>query len=175
MLLARWLTGPAAPTATIPLAPTAHRYQPPAAPPNTGQVVWAEQGGRVWEVYFQDGQRVRQGQLLIKVAQKQPSPAQRQLTARLHQQQAALDTLLATRPTPDSLALAAARQRLRATRAQLARAVPQLSFGFVTAPADGVVRGRAVAPGDYLPAHTAVAQLTSEPVSDTTLLFSSVE
>ncbi|GAB2774236.1 hypothetical protein GCM10027175_10160 [Hymenobacter latericoloratus] len=178
-LLPLWLTPTDESGVTLPLVPTSHFTptlpRPTATPASKGQPVRTEYAGRVWEVYFHDGQRVSKGQLLLKLVEKLPSVTQQQLKARLQQQQLAYDALLATHPTPDNPALAAARQQLQDTRQLLARAVPMLSFVFVTAPADGIISGGLVQVGDYLAAQATVAQLFAGPLADTTLLLSSVE
>lgn len=164
---------------TLPLVPTSHfspnPARPTATPTNQGQAIRTDYAGRVWEVYFHEGQRVSKGQLLMKLVEKLPSVAQQQLRARLAQQQRTYDALLATPSTPENPALATAREQLENTHQLLARAVPMLSFVFVTAPADGIITAKHVALGDYLAPQTAVAQLSSQPLADTTLLLSSVE
>ncbi|GGG38971.1 efflux RND transporter periplasmic adaptor subunit [Hymenobacter glacieicola] len=176
-LLPLWLTPADAPDAGLPLFATSHfSAAPPAGPATaaTSQAVRSLYAGRVWEVYFREGQRVRKGQLLLKLVEKLPSVTQQQLQARLTQQLHAYEVLQATHPA--AAALTAAEAQLTDTRAQLARAVPMLSFVFVTAPADGIITGAAVATGDYLTPQTVVAQLSSGLVAaDTTLLLSSVE
>ncbi|RPD49411.1 biotin/lipoyl-binding protein [Hymenobacter sediminis] len=178
-LLPLWLTPTDESGVTMPIVPTAH-FTPNATPPTAtptdkGQAVRTEYAGRVWEVYFHEGQRVSKGQLLMKLVEKLPSVTQQQLKARLSQQQRAYDALLATHPAADNPALATAREQLENTRQQLARAVPMLSFVFVTAPANGIITAKHVALGDYLAPQTAVAQLSSQLLSDTTLLLSSVD
>ncbi|GAB3299236.1 efflux RND transporter periplasmic adaptor subunit [Hymenobacter tenuis] len=180
LLASRWLTStPAQLTSELPIIATSHFLPEPAktSPLNTvkGEPVLALQAGRVWEIYFHEGQRVRKGQLLLKLVEKLPSVAQQQLQARLQKQQQALDALLATQPAPTASALTAAREQIAATRTQLARAVPMLSFLYVSAPADGLITGRLVATGDYLTPQMEVARLSSELPEDTTLLLSSVE
>ncbi|UOQ79003.1 efflux RND transporter periplasmic adaptor subunit [Hymenobacter sp. 5516J-16] len=176
-LLPLWLTPVEAPGAGLPLLATSHfSAATSAGSPTyaTAQAVRSATAGRVWEVYFHEGQRVRKGQLLLKLVEKLPSVTQQQLQARLAQQLRAYEVLQATHPA--SAALTAAETQLTDTRAQLARAVPMLSFVFVTAPADGVITGMAVTTGDYLTPQTVVAQLASGLIAaDTTLLLSSVE
>ncbi|MBX0291735.1 efflux RND transporter periplasmic adaptor subunit [Hymenobacter sp. HSC-4F20] len=174
-LLPLWLTPADAPAPGLPIVATSHFLPKQAAASATTQPIRTEYAGRVWEVYFHEGQRVRKGQVLLKLIEKLPSVAQQQLQARLRQQQHAYDALVAGASTSDS-ALAAAREQLASTRDQLARAVPLLSYVFVTAPADGIVSGQLVRIGDYLAAQTPVAQLSSALLTaDTTLLLSSVE
>jgi multidrug resistance efflux pump len=130
--------------------------------------------GRVWEVYFRAGQRVRKGQLLLKVAEKLHTVEQRRLNGLLDQQQRAYDALVAQRPAAPTTTLAAAQERLSATRQQLAQTPAQLSFLFVMAPQDVVVATRTVAPGDYLTTANTIATLAAPPVDDATRLLSQV-
>jgi|GEM_PF-5693306 len=146
---------------TIPLKPAA-----PATP------VQSTVAGRVWEVYFSEGQRVRKGQLLLKVTEKIRSAEQRRLDVLLSQHQHAYDTLAAQQPAASTKALATAWEQLAATQKQLAQAPAQLSFLFVTAPQDGIIASRTVAPGDYLTTSTTIATLALLSVDDTTLLLS---
>lgn len=176
-VLPLWFTPADAPVADLPLVPTAHFLpeRPAARASANGQPIRTQAAGRVWELYFHEGQRVRKGQLLLKLVEKLPSVAQLQLQARLAQQQHTYEALVASQPAAPEAALAAARAQLVATREQLSRAVPMLSFTFVTAPTDGTISGGLVRVGDYLAAEATVAQLFSGPLADTTLLLSSVE
>lgn len=178
-LLPLWLTPTDEAGVVMPLVPTSHFVPNPPSPglssSDKGQAVRTEHAGRVWEMYFHEGQRVSKGQLLMKLVEKLPSVTQQQLQARLTQQQRAYEALLATQPATNDPALVAAREQVENTRQLLARAIPMLSFVFVTAPADGIITARQVALGDYLAPHTAVALLSAAPLADTTLLLSSVE
>lgn len=150
---------------------------PAAAPAVAGVVVPATVAGRVWEVYFTEGQRVRQGQLLLKVAQKLVSAEHHRLQQLLSRQQLQQATLTAQRPTAAASELAAAVALVAATTQQLAALPTQLSFQFVTAPHDGVMVRRSVAAGKYLSVGTAIGQLAPLPAlppDDTTLLLSSI-
>ena len=161
-----------APTATkLPLSQPALANEPAGE----GRIVVAGQGGRVHEVYAQAGQQVRQGQILVKTLLKTASVAQQQLSRRLSQQQLAYAALRAQQPAADPAALAEARQQLDATRQQLARLVPMLSFGFITAPADGLVTQALTRPGDQLTPTSAVVRLADLPRPDTTRLLTSVD
>lgn len=177
-LLPLWLSTSEAADTNLPLVPTAHflaetRSTPAVHVPS--QPIRTAYAGRVWEVYFHEGQRVRKGQLLMKLVEKLPSVTQQQLQNRLAQQQRTYDALVARHLSATDAALTAAQEQLAATRQQLAQAVPLLSYVFVTAPADGIVLGKVVNVGDYLTVQTVVAQLSSDLVADTTLLLSSVE
>ncbi|WP_170172760.1 efflux RND transporter periplasmic adaptor subunit [Hymenobacter rigui] len=138
----------------------------------SGQLITAGKVGRVHEVYFHEGQHVRQGQVLLKVLERLPSVQQQQLQARLQRQQQALSALEGRTPAAQLLA---ARQQLADTRRQLAHCVPMFSFVYVTAPADGIITRPTAAPGDALSTHTPVATLTQPLPADTTLLLTSVE
>jgi multidrug efflux pump subunit AcrA (membrane-fusion protein) len=160
---------------------TAYLEQPaPAprpAPAATATVaVPATAAGRVWEVYFLEGQRVRKGQLLLKVAQKLVSADHRRLQQQLARQQQAAAALAARQPAAPAAELAAALALAAATQQQLAQLPAQLSFLFVTAPSDGIVARRTVAAGDYLALGATVALLAPLPsvAEDTTLLLSSI-
>ncbi|RSK31215.1 RND family efflux transporter [Hymenobacter metallilatus] len=150
-------------------------HTPATAEALPGQPIPAGQVGRVHEVYFHEGQRVRQGQVLLKVLERLPSVQQQQLQARLHHQLQALATLERRLPAATAPELAAARRQLADTRQQMAHCVPMLSFVYVTAPADGIITGPTATLGDALLAHTPVATLTQELPADTTLLLTSVE
>ncbi|MET4107260.1 biotin/lipoyl-binding protein [Hymenobacter sp. UYP22] len=149
------------------------RTLPDSATAVTGQPIAAGQAGRVHEVYVQDGQRVKQGQLLLKLLERLPSVQQQQLQARLHRQQLAFEALQQQPATTPELATA--RQQLEDTRARLAQCVPMLSFVYVTAPAAGTIRQPSATLGDQLTAHSVVALLAPELPADTTLLLTSVE
>lgn len=156
---------------------TAYLREPkPTAPPlAAGTAVPATVAGRVWEVYFTEGQHVRKGQLLLKVAQKLISADHHRLQQQLTQQQQQLASL-AARPAAPAAELTATTARVAATERQLAALPAQLSFQFVTAPHDGVMVGRSVAAGDYLSVGAAIGQLAplpATPPDDTTLLLSS--
>jgi multidrug efflux pump subunit AcrA (membrane-fusion protein) len=155
---------------------TAYLSAPPlAAPPvAAGVAVPATVAGRVWEVYFTEGQHVRQGQLLLKVTQKLVSAEHYRLQQQLTQQQQHA-ALAARRPAAAGLAATAA--AVAATGRQLAALPTQLSFQFVTAPHDGVMVRRSVTTGDYLSVGTAIGQLAplpTPPANDTTLLLSRI-
>lgn len=147
---------------------------PDSATAITGQPVLAGQAGRVHEVYIQDGQRVQQGQLLLKLLERLPSVQQQQLQARLQRQQRALEELQ-RQPTTAAAEVATVRQQLADTRTRLAQCVPMLSFVYVTAPADGIIRQPTAALGDQLTAHSRVALLAPNLPADTTLLLTSVD
>lgn len=146
----------------------------PASAPAAGQPVPARQTGKVYEVYFHEGQHVRQGQVLLKVVERLPSVPQQQLQLRLLRQQRAYQALVQQVPAATAAELAAANQQLTATRQLLARQVPMLSFVFVTAPTEGIITSRMAAPGDRLTPQTPVATLSTELPADTTLLLTSV-
>lgn len=155
------------------------RPTPAPAPAATiGVAVPATVAGRVWEVYFLEGQRVRKGQLLLKVAQKLVSAGHRRLLLQLARQQQAATTLAARQPAAPAAelaaALAAALALATATQQQIAQLPTQLSFLFVMAPNDGIVTRRTVAAGDYLALGATVALLAPLPIvaEDTTLLLS---
>lgn len=159
----------------LPTTLTAY-LEPPAATtlPNvpSGTVVPAHVVGRVWEVYFSVGQHVRKGQVLVKVTEKLRTAEQQRLQLLLEQRQQAYTALAARQPAAPAAALAEAETRVAVTRQQLADSPAQLSFLFVTAPQDGIVATRTVAPGDYLFLDTTVATLANPPTDDTTLLLS---
>ncbi|QNH62411.1 efflux RND transporter periplasmic adaptor subunit [Hymenobacter sediminicola] len=159
-------------TITAYLAPPTEAPLPSAAP---GTAVPANIAGRVWEVYFSAGQRVRKGQVLVKVTEKLRTAEQHRLQLLLAQQQQAYTVLAAQRPAASANALAAAQDLVSGTQKKLAEAPAQLSFLFVTAPQDGIVATRTVAPGDYLAPATIVATLAAPPADDTTLLLSSID
>ncbi|WP_082455537.1 efflux RND transporter periplasmic adaptor subunit [Hymenobacter sp. AT01-02] len=168
-----WLA-PATPTlsaATLPdsLTPPGPRVVLPGRP------VEAAQAGRVWEVYVAPGQRVRKGDMLAKLAQPLHTLEQQRLQGLLAQQQRAHAALLAQQPAASAAAVAAAHQKIQALRLQLAQAPQALTFVFVTAPEDGLITTRPVAPGDYLQAHAAVLTYQPGTAADTTLLLTSVE
>lgn len=176
-VLALWLSRP--PDAPTPDSSTLTAYlsapQPAAQPAPAGVPVPATVAGRVWEVYFTEGQRVRQGQLLLKVAQQLVSAEHHRLQQLLGRQQQQQATLTARQPAAAELAAAAA--RVATTTRQLAALPKQLSFLFVTAPHDGVMVRRSVVSGDYLSVGTTIGQLAplpAPPANDTTLLLSSV-
>lgn len=175
-VLALWLSR--LPDAPTPDSSTLTAYlsapQPATLPIAAGVAVPATVAGRVWEVYFTEGQRVRQGQLLLKVAQKLVSTEHYRLQQQLTRQQLQQATLTAQRPAAVATELAAAAALVAATGQQLAALPTQLSFQFVTAPHDGVMVRRSVAAGDYLSIGTVVGQLAPLPTipNDTTLLLS---
>ncbi len=167
------------PETPAPDAATLTAYLPrptpaPAPAATIGVVVPATVAGRVWEVYFLEGQRVRKGQLLLKVAQKLVSADHRRLLLQLTRQQQAATALVARQPAAPATELAAALALATATQQQIAQLPTQLSFLFMTAPNDGIVTRRTVAAGDYLALGATVALLAPLPVvaEDTTLLFS---
>lgn len=137
------------------------------------QAVRARQAGRVWEVYVGPGQRVRKGDVLAKLAQPLHTLEQQRLQGLVAQQQKTYAALRTQQPAP--AALAAARQQLLVLRQQLAQAPQALTFVFVTAPEDGLITSRPVAPGDYLPADATVLLYQSGAAPDTTPLLTSVE
>jgi multidrug efflux pump subunit AcrA (membrane-fusion protein) len=144
-----------------------------AADAAEGQPILARQAGRVHEVYVHEGQQVHQGQLLVKVLEQTPSVQQQQLRNRLLRQEQVCQALQRCH-APASEA-AAARQQLEATRQRLAQCVPMLSYVYVTAPADGIIRRPAAVLGARLTAGAVVARLAPIPAADTTLLLTSVE
>ncbi|MBC6699918.1 efflux RND transporter periplasmic adaptor subunit [Hymenobacter puniceus] len=166
---------PAAP-ANSPLL-TAYVAPLTVAPPAVlvGVAVPATVAGRVWEVYFTEGQRVRQGQLLLKVAQKFVSAERQRLQQLLARQQHTQRSLQEHVPAASAPELAAADALVAATERQLAALPTQLNFQFVTAPHDGVMVSRLVAPGEYLRVGASIGQLAPLPTipNDTTLLLSS--
>ncbi|WBA41030.1 biotin/lipoyl-binding protein [Hymenobacter canadensis] len=178
-VLALWLSRlPDAPTPDSSTL-TAYLSTPqPAAQPTVpaGVAVPATVAGRVWEVYFTEGQHVRKGQLLLKVAQKLVSAEHHRLQQQLTRQQLRQTTLTGQQPAAPATELAAAAALVAATGQQLAALPSQLSFQFVTAPHDGVMVRRSVASGDYLSLGDAIGQLAplpATPADDTTLLLSS--
>jgi len=146
----------------------------PASVPAAGQPVLARQTGKVHEVYFHEGQHVRQGQVLLKVVERLPSVQQQQLQLRLLRQQRTYQALTQQVPAATAAELAAANQQLTATRQLLARQIPMLSFVFVTAPTEGIITSQTAVPGDRLTPQTPVATLSTELPADTTLLLTSV-
>lgn len=153
--------------------PVVHTLPEAAEPAESSQPILAQQAGRVHETYVHEGQRVQKGQVLVKLLERLPSVQQQQLQARLHHQEQAYATL--QRQAAAAPALDAARQQLEATRQLLARCVPMLSFVYVTAPADGIIRRPEAAPGTRFAAGAVVAYLAPVPAADTTLLLTSVE
>jgi multidrug resistance efflux pump len=137
------------------------------------QDIRSARAGRVWEVYFNVGQRVRKGQLLLKLAHSIKTVEQQQLQTQIAQEQAHYAAL--TQQSAAAADLAAARAKLTTLQEKLARTSPALAFEFVTAPEDGLVTARSVAPGDYLTPAQAVAAFVPGMPADTTLLLSSVE
>ena len=164
---------------TPPVTSTEARLVAPAAtipePLAVGQAITARQTGRLHELYAHEGQHVRQGQLLAKILIKTASVPQLQLTNRLNQQQLAYATLLAGQPAADPAALAEARQQRDATRQQLDQLVPMLSFGYVMAPADGLITRTLVRLGDRLTPASVVVRLADLPRPDTTQLLTRVD
>lgn len=165
----RWL----APSRPAPVVAVVVPAAAAAAATVAGEPLLAGQSGRVHEVFYHAGQRVRRGQLLLKLLQKQPSVQQQQLQLRLARQQQAYAALLSQAAPAGQLA--AAQTQLAATQAQLARAVPMLNFVFVTAPADGLLLAPTAQAGDQLRPDSPVAQLAPLPAPDTTPLLSHVE
>lgn len=160
---------------SLPATLTAYLEQPTAAPlpsASVGTAVPAQVAGRVWEVYFSVGQHVRKGQVLVKVTEKLRTAEQQRLQVLLNQRQQAYTALTAQRPAATAAALTAAENLVSVARQRLAASPSQLSFLFVTAPQDGIVATRTVAPGDYLAPGTTVATLADAPANDTTLLLS---
>ncbi|MBT9392945.1 biotin/lipoyl-binding protein [Hymenobacter sp. NST-14] len=175
LLLRFWLTSPAAapvPTPLLQFRPVAQGFAAASLP---GQPLLAGQAGRVHEVYTHEGQRVRKGQLLYKLLEKLPSVPQQQLRARLVRQEQAYAALQVAQPAAPAPVLRTAHRQLTETRRQLARLVPMLSFVYVTAPAEGLIKRPSAHPGDLLTAQTPVATLVTDAPADTTLLLTSVE
>ncbi|SNC76689.1 Barrel-sandwich domain of CusB or HlyD membrane-fusion [Hymenobacter gelipurpurascens] len=146
----------------------------PAEETPAGQDIRTARAGRVWEVYFSVGQRVRKGQVLLKLAHSIKTVEQQHLQTQIAQEQARY-AALAQQPATAPAALTAARAQLVTLQEKLARTSPALAFEFVTAPEDGLVTARSVAPGDYLTPAQAVAAFVPGMPADTTLLLSSVE
>ncbi|QJX46669.1 biotin/lipoyl-binding protein [Hymenobacter taeanensis] len=143
----------------------------PPAEKATGRSIQTARAGRVWEVYFTVGQRVRKGQVLVKLAHSLQTVEQQHLQAQIKQQQALCLQLAATA----SADVAAARTKLQELQQKLANTSPALAFEYVTAPEDGFVTGRSVTPGDYVALAQSVASFVTGMPADTTLLLSSVE
>jgi multidrug efflux pump subunit AcrA (membrane-fusion protein) len=171
-----------APTATpVPTPPASGAALPgrfvaagasaPAAESTAGRSIQTARAGRVWEVYFTVGQRVRKGQVLVKLAHSLQTVEQQHLQAHIKQQQALCLQLEATA----SADLAAARTTLQDLQQKLANTSPALAFEYVTAPEDGTVTTRSISPGDYLSSSQTVASFVAGIPADTTLLLSSVE
>lgn len=139
-----------------------------------GQDIRSARAGRVWEVYFTVGQRVRKGQVLLKLAHSIKTVEQQRLQTQIGQEQTHY-TALTQQPTATAAELAASRAKLIALQEKLGRTSPALAFEFVTAPEDGLVTARSVVPGDYLSPAQAVAAFVPGMPTDTTLLLSSVE
>ena len=159
-------------TLTAYLLPSDAPSTAPSIPTAPATPVQSTVAGRVWEVYFSEGQRVHKGQLLLKVTEKIRSAEQRRLDVLLSQHQHVYDTLAAQQPAASAEALATAREHLAATQKQRAQTPAQLGLLFVTAPQDGIVATRTVAPGDYLTTSTTIATLVLPAIDDTTLLLS---
>ncbi|WP_426489901.1 biotin/lipoyl-binding protein [Hymenobacter sp. 102] len=155
--------------------PVVHTLPEAAGPSEDNQPILAQQAGRVHETYVHEGQQVRKGQVLVKLLERLPSVQQQQLQTRLRRQLQAYAALQQRMPAAAAADLAAARQQLKATRQLLARCVPMLSFVYVTAPADGIIRRPEAALGTRFAAGAVVAHLAPVPAADTTLLLTSVE
>ncbi|TGE09453.1 efflux RND transporter periplasmic adaptor subunit [Hymenobacter fodinae] len=162
---------PSASGATLPGRFVATGAPAQAPEHNTGRSIQTTRAGRVWEVYFSVGQRVRKGQVLVKLAHSLQTVEQQHLQTQIKQQQALCLQLEAAA----SADLAAARTKLQDLQQKLSNTSPALAFEYVTAPEDGVMTSRSVLPGDYISSSQTVASFVAGMPADTTLLLSSVE
>ena len=162
---------PLATGATLPGRFVAAGASAQAPESTTGRSILAPRAGRVWEVYFTVGQRVRKGQVLVKLAHSLQTVEQQHLQAQIKQQQALCLQLEAAA----SADLVAARTKLQDLQQKLANTSPALPFDYVTAPEDGLMTTRSTLPGDYISSSQTVASFVAGMPADTTLLLSSVE
>lgn len=115
--------------------------------------------GRLWEVYVKNGDTVRKGQLLAKVAIPLHSLEKQQREAQFHNLKQRYSFLV--EQNAPAAALAQARQALVEAGHQVASAPKLYSFEFITATTSGTVQGRSVQPGQYLTDSSTVAVIAN--------------
>lgn len=123
-----------------------------------------ETAGRVTGIYFQEGQRVRKGDLLLKVndadlqAQLQKADAQQKLIEeRLERQRILFEKDAVSREEYDQV-----QTDYRITQAEIAQLKAEIAKTEVHAPFSGTIGLRQVSPGAYLQPNTFIARLVDE-------------
>ncbi|MCF0198984.1 MAG: efflux RND transporter periplasmic adaptor subunit [Bacteroidaceae bacterium] len=121
-----------------------------------------ETSGKVVEICFQEGARVKRGQLLAKVNDAQLQAQLRKLQAQvpLAEDRVYRQTALLQRDAVSKEALEQVKTELEALKADIDMVKAQIAFTELRAPFDGVIGLRQVSVGTYASPTTVVSKLT---------------
>lgn len=129
--------------------------------PNESAEVRAEIGGIVRGIYFEEGQRVKQGDLLVKIDDQELQAQFSQIEARYNLAQLNVtrsESLSETRTIPQS-EVDRARSEHAAARAEMSLIRLRLEKTDIKAPFDGILGARTISPGDYVTPSTAITRI----------------
>ena len=129
--------------------------------PNEFAVIRPESTGLVRGIYFEEGQQVKQGDLLMKIddAELRAQYAQVEARFKLAEANVARSESLSESRTISQSEVDRARSEFAASRAELSLLTLRLSRTEVKAPFDGVVGSRSLSAGDYVNTSTTLTTL----------------
>ncbi len=128
---------------------------------NESAEIRAEIGGIVRGIYFEEGQRVKSGDLLVKIDDQELQAQYAQIEARYNLAQLNVtrsENLSESRTIPQS-EVDRARSEFAAARAEMSLIRLRLEKTEIKAPFDGVVGGRTISPGDYVTPSTVITNI----------------
>lgn len=129
--------------------------------PNEYAIIRPESAGLVRGIYFEEGQKVKQGDLLMKIDDSELRAQYAQVEARfkLSEANVARSESLSESRTISQSEVDRARSEFAASRAELSLLTLRLAKTEVKAPFDGVVGSRSLSAGDYVTTSTTLTTL----------------
>ncbi|GAB1488682.1 efflux RND transporter periplasmic adaptor subunit [Opitutaceae bacterium] len=129
--------------------------------PNEYAIIRPESAGLVRGIYFEEGQQVKQGDLLMKIDDSELRAQYAQVEARfkLAEANVARSESLSESRTISQSEVDRARSEFAASRAELSLLTLRLAKTEVKAPFDGIVGSRSLSPGDYVTTSTTLTTL----------------
>ncbi|MBP9912951.1 MAG: efflux RND transporter periplasmic adaptor subunit [Opitutaceae bacterium] len=128
---------------------------------NESAEIRAELGGLVRAIYFEEGQRVKAGEILLKIDDAELQAQYAQVEARFKLAElnvARSESLSETRTIPQS-EFDRARSEYASTQAERSLLRLRLEKTEIKAPFDGIVGSRTISPGDYVTPSTVITRL----------------
>lgn len=129
--------------------------------PNEYAIIRPESAGLVRAIYFEEGQQVKQGDLLMKIDDSELRAQYAQVEARFNLAKANVERSenLSESRTISQSEMDRARSEFAASTAELSLLKLRLAKTEVKAPFDGVVGSRSLSPGDYVTTSTTLTTL----------------